>query len=207
MAEKNPGRLHQNTHGSHPPPSSTPACKPAGRIRPRSPGTNFTPQQASSNHSHPTTTPLISFSRRPSYPASRRAPTTPSPPAATLLAHLAIPITRDWSHPQAISTYRVADYACGPGALLTAAYRRIEELREASGAPHQSLTHNHLLTTTLTGCDIYPANTALAADNLVSMNPAPTRTTRIYTLRYGPLNPYGPSPRSHQPGSTGPAPT
>lgn len=118
------------------------------------------------------------------------------PPAATLLAHLAVPTTRDWSHPQAISAYRVADYACGPGALLTAAYRRIDELREASGAPHQALTHNHLLTTTLTGCDIYPANTALAADNLVSMSATPTRSTRIYTLRYGPLNPHRPPPRS-----------
>ena len=117
------------------------------------------------------------------------------PPVATLLAHLAIPTTKDWSQPKAVSSYRVADYACGPGGLLTAVYRRIEELRAASGAPHQALTHNHLLTATLTGCDIYPANTAIAADNLVSMSPAPTRTTRIHTLRYGPLNPEGPPTR------------
>ena len=117
------------------------------------------------------------------------------PPAATLLAHLAVPTNRDWSRPDAVSSYRVADYTCGPGVLLTATYRRIEELRDSSGAHHQAVTHNHLLTQTLTGCDIYPVNTAMTADNLVSMSHTPTRTTRIYTLRYGPTDPSTPGPR------------
>ena len=47
------------------------------------------------------------------------------PASAALLAELAVDrLEVDWSDPEAIARLRVADMACGTGALLTAAYRR-----------------------------------------------------------------------------------
>ena len=51
------------------------------------------------------------------------------PASAALMAHLAVPEDDQlWSNPQKAVDFRMADYACGCGELLTAAYRRLREL-------------------------------------------------------------------------------
>ena len=55
------------------------------------------------------------------------------PESAALMARLAIPEGLDWSDPKTVTGYRMADYSCGAGALLIAAYQRVRELHQQSG--------------------------------------------------------------------------
>ncbi len=46
------------------------------------------------------------------------------PESTTLAAFLAIPDDLDWADPDTLKNYRIADYACGSGGLVMAAYQR-----------------------------------------------------------------------------------
>ena len=60
------------------------------------------------------------------------------PEAATLMANLAVQMDRDWSNHRRTLEYRIADYSCGSGELLAAAYRRVRELCiEQGGTPRE----------------------------------------------------------------------
>lgn len=77
------------------------------------------------------------------------------PETAELLATLAverIPIP-DWSSWREVSVLRVADFACGTGALLRAAYRCIRQKHEAAGGRSRRL-HRTLIERSITGLDI-----------------------------------------------------
>ena len=107
--------------------------------------------------------------------------------SAALMAHLAIPEDRDWKNPDEVKNYRMADYACGSGALLMAAYRRVRELHQARGG-NPAVLHPRMMEECLTACDVLPANVAVTAANLGFMEPEkPYWRTRAVRLHYGPL--------------------
>ena len=112
------------------------------------------------------------------------------PESAALMARLAIPEGLDWSDPKTVTGYRMADYSCGAGALLIAAYRRVRELHQKSGGSPRGL-HAAVLEESITLVDVLPASVALAAAGLDALEPKPAQpggATRALTLKYGPIN-------------------
>ncbi len=92
------------------------------------------------------------------------------PEAATLLAHLAIPDDDRWHDPEQVKDFRIADYACGTGTLIHAAYRRVNQLhRLASGDPER--LHAAMMEHALTACDVLPSAVHLTASMLSSSYP------------------------------------
>ena len=91
----------------------------------------------------------------------------------------------DWSDPEAFTDLRIADLACGTGALLAAAYRAVAARHRRAGgddAPHHAAMMEHALI----GADIMPAATHLTASTLSSAHPGvPFDGTRIHTMPYG----------------------
>ena len=110
------------------------------------------------------------------------------PEAAALMANLAVPEDRDWSNPETTAAYRIADYSCGTGELLTATYRRVRELcTEHGGTPRE--THADIIENSITAIDILPASVAITAEALDGLEERPVRTaerTRAVTMKYGP---------------------
>ena len=113
------------------------------------------------------------------------------PASAALMAHLAIPEDdQRWSNPQKTADFRMADYACGCGELLTAAYRRLRELHQAQGQ-NPSDIHHQMMTNGITAVDVLPASVAIAATelDLLEAEPQgpPSGQTRALTLQQGPI--------------------
>ena len=112
------------------------------------------------------------------------------PESAALMARLAIPEGLDWSDPKTVTGYRMADYSCGAGALLIAAYRRVRELHQKSGGSPRKV-HAAVLKDSITLVDVLPASVALAAAGLDALEPKPAQpggATRALTLKYGPIS-------------------
>ena len=79
-------------------------------------------------------------------------------------------------------TFRIADFACGTGTLLRAAYRRVRALARAAGAQPEGLTalHTHLMEHGFCGVDISPIAAHLTASSLSNIEPgADYRHTNI----------------------------
>ncbi len=88
------------------------------------------------------------------------------PQSASFLAEMAVNrLDVDWADPEAVTSLRVADLACGTGALLTASYRRIAARHEDAGGDPAEL-HQKMMEEVLTGCDIMPAAVHLTASVL-----------------------------------------
>ena len=88
------------------------------------------------------------------------------PQSASFLAEMAVNrLDVDWDDPEAVTSLRVADLACGTGALLTAVYRRIAARHEDAGGDPAEL-HQKVMEEVLTGCDIMPAAVHLTASVL-----------------------------------------
>ena len=110
------------------------------------------------------------------------------PESTTLAAYLAVPEELDWSDPKTFRDFRIADYACGTGGLVLAAYQRIRELHlNHSGDPDKM--HAHMMENSLTACDIMPAAVHLTSTLLSSVAPK-VRYTGTRNILY----PYGASP-------------
>lgn len=107
------------------------------------------------------------------------------PESAALLARLAIPDDGRWHDPEQTKAFRVADYACGTGTLIHAAYRRINLLhRLAGGAPER--LHAHMMENALTACDVLPSAVHLTASMLSSSHPHETYDgSRTIVTEYG----------------------
>ena len=119
------------------------------------------------------------------------------PESAALMARLAIPEGLDWSDPKTVTKYRMADYSCGAGALLIAAYQRVRELHQQSGGSPRKV-HAAVLEDSITLVDVLPASVALAAAGLDALEPKPAQpggATRALTLKYGPISSTAPSPK------------
>ena len=114
-----------------------------------------------------------------------------NPSSAALLVGLAInenktPGGGSWSKEKDVTALRIADFACGTGTLLSAAYRRIGQLHEASGGDAEMI-HPDMMSTALAGCDVLPAATHLTASMLASAHPTVTyKGSSIMTVGFGP---------------------
>ena len=108
------------------------------------------------------------------------------PTSAHLLAELAVSrLDVDWEDEDAVANLRVADFACGTGALLSAVQHRIAARLRRAGSDDRRL-HHAMMERVLTGADIMPAATHLTAAILSSAYPqVPFAQTRIYTMPYG----------------------
>ena len=108
------------------------------------------------------------------------------PASAALLAELAAArLDVDWSDPEAFTDLRIADLACGTGALLAAAYRSVAARHRRAGGDDAPL-HAAMMERALIGADIMPAATHLTAATLSSAHPTTTfDRTRIHTMPYG----------------------
>ena len=108
------------------------------------------------------------------------------PSAAAFLAELAAARLRvDWSDRKEIARLRIADLACGTGALLTAIYHRIAERHRTSGGQDADL-HQAMLDDVLIGCDIMPAAVHLTAARLAGEHPHIDYTrTKTWVMPFG----------------------
>ena len=108
-----------------------------------------------------------------------------TPEATTLLTNLAIPENLDWADPETLKQYTIADYACGSGGIMLAAYQRVRDLyRLHGGNPDDH--HEHMMKDCLTACDIMPAAVHLTASLLSSVSPTvPYEGTRCILFPFG----------------------
>ncbi len=110
------------------------------------------------------------------------------PSSATLLAELAIPrLSTDWSDKKSVTALRIADFACGTGALLNASYAAtLSRYRRAKSGADDAKIHAEMIEKVLVGTDIMPAATHLTTSILSSAHPMETfQNTQIVTLKYG----------------------
>ena len=107
------------------------------------------------------------------------------PESAALLAHLAIPDDGTWGDPERVKNFKIADYACGTGTLIHAAYRRVNQLHLMSGGEPADL-HAHMMKESLTACDVLPSAVHLTASMLSSSHPQERyEGTRTIVTQYG----------------------
>jgi len=108
------------------------------------------------------------------------------PASATLLAELAVDrLACDFSSRTDVAGLRLADLACGTGALLSAAYRAVAARYRRKGGDDEAL-HAEMMEACLIGADIMPAATHLTASMLSGVHPSvPFGNTRVYTMPYG----------------------
>lgn len=95
------------------------------------------------------------------------------PSAAALLAELALQQLDqrlDWGDPSSVTGLRVADFACGTGVLLSAAYQRIRARVRRAGLDDADL-HTAMIEHVLIGADVMPAAAHLTATMLASAHP------------------------------------
>ena len=109
------------------------------------------------------------------------------PASAALLARLAVSKMDgvDWSLPDAIAQLRIADFACGTGALLSAVYEQIAACHERAGGDPATL-HTAMMEEVLYGCDVIPSAIHITGSTLSGMQPnVQFGQSRLYTLAYG----------------------
>lgn len=112
-----------------------------------------------------------------------------TPASAALLVGLAVdtdvaPNGASWSD-ESVTNLRVADFACGTGSLLCAAYNVIRREIEILGADAQKL-HAKFIEEGLLGCDVMPSATHITASILSSAYPSEQyEHTQILTLAFG----------------------
>ena len=108
------------------------------------------------------------------------------PPSAYLLAELAVACLEvDHSDRDALEGLKIADLACGTGALLSAAYGRIASRARRSGLDDATL-HPAFMERVLVGADIMPAAVHVTASMLSAVHPAvPFGDTNVHLMPYG----------------------
>ena len=109
------------------------------------------------------------------------------PSSSALLARLAVAKMKgvDWSDKEAIGKLRIADFASGTGALLSAVYEQIAARHERAGGRASDL-HRVMMEEVLYGCDVMPSAVHITCSTLSGMEPAEKfGKSRIYALKYG----------------------
>ncbi len=118
------------------------------------------------------------------------------PEAATLLAELVLPPISDkiWNDKSRIEKLRIADFACGTGMLLTAAYNHIIHCH--ANDENIAKMHPTVMADVLWGFDIMPTATHLTVSNLAVLYPANIfKEARIYQMPIGTPMPVKTRPR------------
>ncbi len=108
------------------------------------------------------------------------------PASAHLLAELAIArLEADFSETASLERLRIADLACGTGALLSAAYARVAARTRRAGLDDSDL-HPAFMGQVFVGADIMPAAVHVTASMLSSVHPAvPFGDTSVHLMPYG----------------------
>ena len=102
------------------------------------------------------------------------------PESATLLSALVCPDIDVDNLP------KVADYACGTGALLNGVYKRIQQLYERKTGKSSQEIHREMIENNLAASDIYPHATHLTFTAMAATHPTTTLgSTRVITAPYG----------------------
>ena len=112
------------------------------------------------------------------------------PESAALLARLAVARLGgvDWSDAAALGRLRIADFACGTGALLSAVYEQITARYERAGGDPAAL-HPAMLEEVLYGCDVMPSAVHITSATLSGAQPnIGFNQSRLYTMPYGRLS-------------------
>ena len=105
------------------------------------------------------------------------------PEAVALLSVLVLPIAHRCNVD--VHKLKVADFACGTGALLNGVYQRILSIYEQAGGIGADI-HGNMMEHNIGGCDIMPNARPLTASLLTSTYPdKKIERTRIHTLPYG----------------------
>ena len=109
------------------------------------------------------------------------------PASAALLARLAVTKMDglDWSDAEAIGKLRIADFACGTGALLSAVYEQIAARHDRAGGDSSKL-HPMMMEEVLYGCDVMPSAIHITGSTLSGAQPTVGfGSSRLYTVPYG----------------------
>ena len=108
------------------------------------------------------------------------------PASAVLLAELAVQMMRvDYRDRKAVGRLKVADLACGTGALLSAAYGRLSARVRRAGLDDEEL-HPAFMEQVLVGADIMPAAVHVSASMLSAVHPSvPFGDTGVHLMPYG----------------------
>jgi len=108
------------------------------------------------------------------------------PASAAFLAELAISrLDVDWDAADAVRSLKIADFACGTGALLSAAYRQVAQRARRRGIDEVWL-HRKMMEEMLIGTDIMPAAVHITTSMLSSVHPEIEYTsTRTHVMPYG----------------------
>ncbi len=109
------------------------------------------------------------------------------PASAALLARLAVAKLDgvDWGDPNAIGRLRVADFACGTGALLSAVYEQIAARHENAGGNPARL-HRAMMEEALYGRDVMPSAIHITGSTLAGLQPSVGfNKSNLLTLPYG----------------------
>ena len=110
------------------------------------------------------------------------------PTSASLLAQLAVAKMRgiDWSDSSAITKLKIADFACGTGALLSAVYEQIQTRYEQTGGNPAEI-HRSMMQEVLYGFDVVPAGVHITVSTLSGAQPTvPYKDSQVYRMPYGP---------------------
>ncbi len=108
------------------------------------------------------------------------------PESAALLASLAVSkMNVDWIKDDKIRELKIADFACGTGALLSAVYDQIANRYERTGGDPEKL-HEAMMEQVLYGFDVLPFATHLTASILSGKEPATIYDQScIFTMPFG----------------------
>ena len=107
------------------------------------------------------------------------------PESVALLSALVLPNGQPTLEEGLSAFPKVADFACGTGALLNGLYQRILGLHEQAGGSGKDI-HRQMVENNLVGADIMPNASHLTASIIASTYPdVKIGKTRIHTMAYG----------------------
>jgi len=110
------------------------------------------------------------------------------PECAMLLSSTALPPTDDaiWKSKNALTQFRIADFACGTGILLLSAYKTMALRYEINSHKPMSKLHEAMMGKCIIGADVLPIAAHLTASALAGMYPEENFfNTQIYPVKQG----------------------
>ncbi len=109
------------------------------------------------------------------------------PASAALLARLAVSKMGgiNWGNASAVAQLRIADFACGTGALLSAVYEQIAA-RHARAGGNTAALHPVMMEQVIYGCDVMPSAVHITGSTLAGLQPTVGFSrSNLRTMDYG----------------------